>query len=270
MITGRGSVLTIAGRGSIGTLTRPTASGSLYRPAVPVTGQGTVARILALSPVLWLRSGVEMGPGTEDNSLLDAWDDQSGHGNDFSQLDSEQTPTLRLGSNGIAGRAAASFPTGTNLRGGDLAAFDVGTGPFALLLLVKGGADEGVILSKDTWNGDGNGLLIYRQTPAFRYWPGSGSSGQFGTANSSAHVLGVRRTGTGADGVELWYDGTLAVTLTDSRTLSNALAVTLGDAVGGGHSFEGLVSDVLGFNTLISLTDFEWMMLQFRYWAGQV
>jgi hypothetical protein len=213
----------------------------------------------------WLRQDVGLyttsvgtTAATADSDPVGLDQDAFGRSNHFSQATAGRRPLLRTGTNGINGWPALSFDAVDDvLSAGDRPDFDVGTGAFAGAVVVKGGAENGCILMKDLFGGGSNGIFIYSQSGSYQYYNGAINL-TFGLNNGSPHLLGWRRTGIGAGLTRLYYDGNLVVTGTDARTLTNAVAVTLGDSGEGGHSFGGLVAEPYWFRSNPSDADWSW------------
>ena len=140
-------------------------------------------------------------------------------------------------------------------------AFDFGTGAFTVSLWARNmnvsntTASQG-ILTKDSFNGLGNGLYI-SATPGgqYAYWNGTVDTSIGASRNAFDHIA-VTRTGTGANGVNLFYNGVLVNSLTDSRTLANDIPMYIGSFgdsnTGDSTWFKGLIEEIAVFNRAIS------------------
>lgn len=122
---------------------------------------------------------------------------------------------------------------------------DFGTGDFSLFLVVNTPDTASAIFAKDDFSGSGNGILIYNGG-AYTYWNGSAGTG-FG-ANNTMAVLGVVREGTGSGETKLYYNGALANTTTESRTLSNSKSLVIGADSSGANCATGKVHEIVAYN----------------------
>jgi hypothetical protein len=136
-----------------------------------------------------------------------------------------------------------------NVDFGDVAAVDFGSGNFSFAFWILGGGNGKDILDKDNDFGTGNGVYVFTRLASgkYSYWNGS-TQVDFGAQSASEfHLLGASRDGTGANQVRLYYDGADVGTITDARTLSNALTLTIFGHAGAAVS-NGAFGDIAFWN----------------------
>jgi hypothetical protein len=142
---------------------------------------------------------------------------------------------------------------------------DVGTGPLSVGLWVKGGSSARGIVTKGLYGPDGsdNGLFVYTRNLSaapYAYWNGY-TSYEFGANNGAWHHIGFSRESNATNKLKLYYDGTLVVTGTEARTLSNSVAFRLGkfsDTSG----FNGLIDDFVAYHRVLTATEFSQLASQ--------
>lgn len=170
--------------------------------------------------------------------------------------------TARIADTGAGGSRALLFD-GSNdyVDCGDIAAFDFGTGAFAVSFWMKAPnrAATWAVVCKDDWDSGLTGLLFFGDTGSpnqlFYY---SGASRNYGAIlDNNWHHVGVSRSGTGANQTATYLDGALVSSFQDARNLTNAFPFRLGNDKDGNRGFSGRLDDVRVWNQSLVLADFQ-------------
>lgn len=199
--------------------------------------------------ILWQDSARTI-QASVDGDPVGAWDDGSGNGNHATQAVGSKRPTLKV----IFPRPVVRFDgTDDLLSFGDLAAFDFGTNPFSIFVVVQTNTGaKGSIFIKNDSSAGANGIYIFRRTVAAEYSYFVAANNLFGASDADFHLLTVVRASTGANDTSLYYDGDAATAITDGRTLSNALEARLGANSDGGEILLGDIAEVIVYSRAVT------------------
>lgn len=186
---------------------------------------------------------------TTDGEDIQTWSDNSGNGNDATQATVASRPVLDT-----------DFPMGVEFASdfltlGDAGDLDFGTGDFTLFIVGNMSASGVAIFAKDNWSGDGNGFLIFTSAGDDIYYWNGGSSISIGSNSGNNWVACIRRSGTGADETDRWFNGTQGATMTESRTLTNALNCNIANDHAEARTGTGKILRILAWSS--ALTDVE-------------
>ena len=133
---------------------------------------------------------------------------------------------------------------------GNLSVVNFGTSPFAFGTWVKGGTNGCEILAKTPISGD-TGLYIANRSVSGNYYYYNGAVTDIGAKDGKWHHLAISRLSTASSDTRLYYDGILAVTITDSQNKTNANNFTIGGLVS--NTFASCeIADVQVYNRALS------------------
>ncbi len=136
----------------------------------------------------------------------------------------------------------------------DIAAFDVGTGDITVSLWIKTTSTRAILVCKDDAAGSGNGVYLALEGGQIGWWA-AGYQGRNSSVNDDVwhHVVAVKSGST----VNIYIDGRLDGTGTDSRTLSNSTDVTIGNSNDNhvNYDYIGKLSDVQAFPKALSASE---------------
>lgn len=179
--------------------------------------------------ICWLEAGLEVGLSNDDPVTTAT--DQSGSSNSPTQGTSNKRPLYKTSI--VNGQPVYRYD-GSNdvLSFGDDADFDFGTGNYSVFVVVRGGAGilAPILLKMSFTDASTEGLRVYAfnsPSEARVTYDTSGGYIALGTLDTSAHLLGVVRAGTGTNQTSYYYDNASAQTATDARNYSNTYALRI-------------------------------------------
>lgn len=194
---------------------------------------------------------------TADGDPVGQWQDKSGNARHFAQASGTNKPALKTaiknGRNVIRWDGVDDY-----LDGGDI--LDFGTGAFSIFIVLRNSVTTDTpVFVKDNGNGSELGVFIslnsVSSNSGITYWNGSNNTFGYASATVAWMQPSVVRTGTGANGVTCYANGSLGATLTDSRNLSNARSIRLGQySTGSFGKFSGDFAEILVWNVALDST----------------
>lgn len=160
-----------------------------------------------------------------------------------------------------AGGSEAFSLDGTNdyVTMGDVSLLDFGTGAFScsFWFYAPPRNARAAVIAKDDFDSGSSGILFYGDVTGANtlfYW--SGSVRNLGTImNSAWHHIVVSRSSTGTNSTKIYVDGSLLLTFTDARNLTNSHPFRIGDDKDANRPFLGRVDDVRMWSQAIDATD---------------
>lgn len=123
---------------------------------------------------------------------------------------------------GITNKVPSITGNGTNgfVNCGIVRPMNVGSGPYTINIWVYGGQNGRTVVAKSNAAGDGGYYFSCRTVSGNYYWY-DGTVRDIGVKTNDWHMLTATRISTSANHAFLYYDGELAVTFTDSRSISS-------------------------------------------------